>query len=215
MSRHDRIMLQEKFIERSSTKFPNRFKYYKVNFVNQHTVVTLTCIVHGDFETKPEMHLRTKYGCPTCAKTLIAPPTYIRKTNDQFIKDCREVHGDTYIYDKTDYLSRCKPIIITCRKHGDIFIPQAFRHLEGRGCKRCKIERQRVPSDKFFELCRKAHKDAYDYSESEYKGSCFPLQVICKKHGEFVAPHARVHSHGYQKCPTCVTEQKEQRGKTL
>ena len=59
------------------------------------------------------------------------------KSNKQYIEDCRKIHGETYLYDKTEYVNCRNDVIVTCRKHGDFNIPSK-NHLYGIGCPICK-----------------------------------------------------------------------------
>jgi len=56
--------------------------------------------------------------------------------NAVFISKAKEVHGDSYIYDKVEYVSAKKHITITCPVHGD-FEQTPDGHLSGQGCKLC------------------------------------------------------------------------------
>lgn len=56
------------FISDSQRKFGNAFTYGKTTYKNTMTRTTITCKKHGDFETTPNTHLFSKYGCAECAK---------------------------------------------------------------------------------------------------------------------------------------------------
>ena len=64
-----------------------------------------------------------------------------KKTTEQFINEAREVHGDEYIYTKSVYEGKDKPLIITCKKHG-AFETVASYHLLDMcgGCRKCAYE---------------------------------------------------------------------------
>ncbi len=53
----------------------------------------------------------------------------------------REVHGDKNNYDKVNYIDSKKPVIITCKVHGD-FEQNSGQHLLGKGCQRCANEKR-------------------------------------------------------------------------
>lgn len=48
----------------------------------------------------------------------------------------RSVHGDKYIYSKSNYVTGNTKVIINCPKHGD-FTQRPMPHLMGAGCPRC------------------------------------------------------------------------------
>ena len=53
------------FVKKAQKFSENRFTYEKVNYVNNHTKVIISCIIHGDFEQTPNVHL-SGVGCPRC-----------------------------------------------------------------------------------------------------------------------------------------------------
>lgn len=58
---------EKEFITKAVTKFDAAFDYSKVHYINQHTLVIITCSLHGDFETAPYKHLQSPVGgCPAC-----------------------------------------------------------------------------------------------------------------------------------------------------
>jgi hypothetical protein len=57
----------ESFIEEAKAVHPDKYNYDKVNYVNNHTKVTITCPIHGDFEQRPADH-KKQNGCPGCAE---------------------------------------------------------------------------------------------------------------------------------------------------
>lgn len=60
-------------------------------------------------------------------------------TREEFIRRAREVHGDKYNYDKSEYIGYDQPIVITCKRHGD-FLQRPNDHLHGAGCGKCALE---------------------------------------------------------------------------
>jgi len=95
-----------------------------------YNMVTITCPVHGDFEVRASGHLI--YGCQKCG---VENTKYDTET---FIKKAKEIHGDKYDYSKTNYVHSLKPVIVTCKKHGD-FSVVAGEHIRerGAGCSIC------------------------------------------------------------------------------
>lgn len=55
--------------------------------------------------------------------------------------------------------------------------------------------------EQFIEESRQVHKDKYDYSLVDYKGTDLKVKIICKEHGEFAqTPYLHTHGHGCRKC---------------
>lgn len=105
------------------------------NFINYKQLMGFTCTECGNqFESTPDNLLNSDIGCPICAEQSRRKTR--THTTEQFINDAKNVHGNTYNYDKTIYLGRHKNLTITCPKHGD-FIIEAGDHLQGSGCPKC------------------------------------------------------------------------------
>ena len=186
---------KEVFIKKSKDKFGAKFLYNKINYVNYHTKIIITCTVHGDIITTPDAHIKSKYGCSQCAK-VVAPiagpglktPT---KTTEVFINECKLIHGDKYDYSLTIYKSRISPISIICPLHGEFTLPQAFRHLEGRGCKSCYLDALLLPSKLYVERATERYEGKYSYEKLEYKGRRKSIIVTCPTHGDFIVNAGR------------------------
>lgn len=123
-----------------------------------------------------------------------------KKTQDEFVSDAREVHGDTYDYSKSVYVSDRIPLVIICPTHGE-FLQRPTGHLQGYGCPTCG-GKVKVGTPEFIEKCLSVHGYRYDYSKTVYLGAQKPIEVICKKHGTFyvTASHHINRNCGCQKC---------------
>lgn len=125
-------------------------------------------------------------------------------TTKEFIERASKVHNGKYDYSKVIYVNSTTPIIITCPIHGD-FKQKPTKHLIGHGCLECKkdsISRYwRKPQTKFIQEANTIHKNKYNYSNVEYKGTHVHVGIICPKHGLFhQTPHAHLEGQG---CPIC------------
>lgn len=119
-------MTKESFVEKARKIWGERFDYSLVEYRNNMTKV---CIIDKDgkkyFQT-PANHL---YGFDCSINTKL--------TTDDFIKKAKEVHGEKYNYEKTNYIKAKEKVIITCPIHGD-FQQTPDNHLRGQGCPKCK-----------------------------------------------------------------------------
>lgn len=128
-------------------------------------------------------------------------------TQDEYIYRAKEVHGDTYIYEKTMYVRSNVRVSITCRIHGD-FEQFPMHHLKGHGCFLCGMKTtstKRISSSgaSFIDRSKNVHGDAYDYSIVNYISAKSKVEIICIKHGIFKqTPNAHVSGQG---CPKCGT----------
>ena len=59
-------LTNEEFISRLKRMFLN-YDISKVEYVNMHTNIILTCYEHGEFQIRPD-HLLEGQGCPECGK---------------------------------------------------------------------------------------------------------------------------------------------------
>lgn len=54
------------------------YSYDKVQYIDKDTPVTVTCSIHGDFQTKPRNHLRG-LECRDCVLDIIALSAEVRR----------------------------------------------------------------------------------------------------------------------------------------
>lgn len=127
-SNNYRLTTQE-FINKSNLIYNNRYTYNKTNYVNNKTLVVITCPIHGDFLQTPRQHLKGN-GCPRCNGS--------KMINEDFIIKAKKIHGNKYDYSKVEYKGNLIPVEIVCSKHGS-FYQTPHEHLDGCGCPRCSI----------------------------------------------------------------------------
>jgi len=243
-SDNNRALTTEEFIQRSRSKFGDKFRYLKTKYVRKEVDVTITCPAHGDFVTSPPQHFIFKHGCPKCdyeiprqirnqkqlekAKKIhnnkydyskvtvgnatdkmeIGCPVHgsfwqsvydhaekgsgcpncssgaDRLSLADFISKARIAHGDKYDYSKVEYVTNASKVTITCPKHGD-FTQRAASHLAGCKCKKCFLEENKLSTEEFIRNARQIHGDSYDYSKVVYHGNKHKVEIVCPKHGSF------------------------------
>lgn len=199
-------LTQEQFIEQARAIHGDKYDYSKVEYINNHTKVTVICPKHGPFEVQPSVH-KAGFNCPKCA----AEAASIRNSmgKDTFVKRATEIHGDSYDYSEVVYKNSDTPVKIICPEHG-AFTQRPAHHLKGCGCKRCgynKFTGRNNPKyqrtqEEFEARAREIHGDRYDYSQFVYKGSGVKGTIICKAHGPFEqTPNS--HLNQRQGCPKC------------
>lgn len=127
----------------------------------------------------------------------------MKYTTEVFIEKAKEKHGDRFIYNKVNYISSMKKVIVTCPTHGDFEIIPAS-HLRGTGCRGCQYDTPSVRKyDEEYVLTKfkETHGDRYDYSKFKYSGAKTKSTFICKIHGEFEQrPQNHMKGEG---CPKC------------
>lgn len=127
-----------------------------------------------------------------------------RITQEEFIKRCRKVHGNTYDYSKTKYKNKYTKVTITCPIHGD-FQQIAESHYAGHGCQKCYTEkigpRQTWTKEQFLRKAREKFGWKYEYDLSGYKDLQTSIKIIYPEHGEFFQkPYWHLRSEGCSKC---------------
>ena len=119
----------ETFINKALLIHKGKYDYSLVNYVNNHTKVSIICPLHGEFQQTPHIHLRG-CGCYLCNGTP-------QKSREQFINEAKNIHGNKYDYRKVEYTSTHDKVCIICPIHGE-FYQEAKSHILGAGCPHCK-----------------------------------------------------------------------------
>lgn len=193
---------QEQFILESLKIHGNMYNYNKVNYKYARKKVIIGCKIHGDFEQYPYVHLKGN-GCKKCGT--VRTTNLRTKSKEEFINQTKQIHGDKYIYDKTEYINSDSKIIIICKIHGD-FCQTPANHLWGKGCQKCAIDTRadfcRKTPDQFIIEAVQKHGDKYEYSKVNYINIDTKVIITCKKHGDFEqTPYE--HLRGLGGCTRC------------
>ncbi len=192
----------EEFISKCKKKYPNKFDYSEVIYVNQKTKITLKCLTCNNYiYPTADLHL-TRGGCSICYG-------HFKHTTEEFIEKAKKKHidenGDTiYDYSKVEYGGSQKKVTIICLKHGD-FEQKPNSHLNGHGCHKC-APNYSPDKKEFIEKVEKIHIDEqgnsiYDYSKVEYENCDTNIIIICRIHGEFLqTPESHLSGRGCKDC---------------
>jgi very-short-patch-repair endonuclease len=189
------------FITKANEAHDNFYDYSKVEYINSHTRVIITCKLHGEFEQVPNSHLRGS-GCPGCGS--IKQGETKTSNTGEFVTKAKEVHDNFYDYSKVVYINSITKVIIICKLHGD-FEQTPNSHLCSKGCPECKNEAisVRLSSTKpeFITRANEVHDNFYDYSKVEYINSQTKVIITCKLHGDFEqVPNSHLRGSGCCKC---------------
>lgn len=123
---------------------------------------------------------------------------------DEINNRLKNIFGDRYEYDFSDFKNTHSKIGVKCSIHG--WSKQILKNLfKGHGCRKCSYK---VISDKqvsnlkeYLPKFKLAHGDKYDYSKFIYSGVNNKSTIICHTHGEFYQT-ALTHLKGHG-CPRC------------
>lgn len=120
-----------------------------------------------------------------------------------FVSKSKEIYGDIYGYDKTDYSASKNKVTVFCRIHG-YWETIAYNHLRGRGCPKCNYNNRESglkTNEDFVSDARKIHGDTYCYKNTKYNGDRNKVTIKCKIHGDFSQTAGQ---HLQRKgCPKC------------
>jgi 2'-5' RNA ligase len=197
----------------------NKYDYSKVKYVLSSKPVEIVCPLHGSFKQAPASHLQGS-GCAECRNELHRKNMQVvsAKAAETFIQKALEIHGNTYDYSKSHYETSGKPIVITCRLHGD-FKQSPSKHLAGQGCPKCKddknklfhIARNEKARSDFILKAKEVHHDKYDYSKAEYVDAKSKMIIGCPVHGYFVqTADSHLAGKGCIKCRDDINKELQQ-----
>lgn len=127
-------------------------------------------------------------------------------STQDFINAAKNVHGDRYLYVKTEYNGQKNKVIITCPIHGDFKQYPAKHTSRGDGCQECaKLQRWqtrgKLDYQSFVDRSMKIHENKYIYPIQIIDGNKSIVKILCNKHGTFEQV-AYSHLDGAG-CPKC------------
>lgn len=199
-----RLKTQEEFEKEVTEIFGDKFTYNKLNYVNTHTQVTMTCKKHGDFEVVPYKLLNRRTACKECKKE-----ERIEKSRRSFLTRANKVHNNFYTYPNLSFKKKSEYVDILCPDHG-LFKQQAIEHQRGGRCPDCWKEdfakdRSYTTKD-FIKVSKNKHPHKFTYEDVDYVNNRVFILLTCKKHGKFkVTPSSHLHNK-YGGCKDCYKD---------
>lgn len=135
----------ENVISLANEKHNSKYDYSLITeYKNDRIKYPIICNKHGVFYQSFNNHICANQGCPICGKDKNAELK--RYSTEDFIKLANNIHDNFYSYDKTNYVSSDKKVIITCPKHGD-FEQKPSNHINGQGCPKCFILKSHIENE--------------------------------------------------------------------
>ena len=126
----------EEFVEKMERKFPNKYSYKKIKYVNNTTKVQVFCKKCKDYFWQQPYKLLIGYGCSNCA---LERSIETRKISlDEFKKRSNIIHHGLYNYNKAKFDKTIDEINIYCNSCKRYFSQTVASHLSGSGCPFCK-----------------------------------------------------------------------------
>jgi very-short-patch-repair endonuclease len=148
----------------------------------------------------------------------------MRKTNEQFILEAKNIHTDEnnnsiYDYSQVNYITTHKKVNIICKIHGS-FEQCPSDHLSGKGCKKCGIniaaKKQTFSKEHFIQTAKGVHGDNFDYSRVNYINSQTKITLKCNI-CEYVfekTPNSHLQGCGCDKCAHVINHKKQKLSET-
>jgi len=192
------------FLTQAKEIHGDKYDYSKVEWKNTYSKITIICPIHGEFTQIPQNHIRLKFGCRKCGREIAK--SKVNKYNiNYFLKHAKKVHGDKYVYSKSQCFNATDKVEIICPVHG-AFKQNANQHLQGHGCPKCNFDQmakdRAMGKESFINKAKALFGEKYDYSKVEYINGQKKVCLICPTHGEFeVAPNS--HLSNKSGCPIC------------
>lgn len=123
----------ESILQRLYALHGDKYTYENLVYKGSNEKITVTCKVHGDFETAAGnfLHKTNPPGCPSCYAESR------RTTKDEFISVANTFHNGAYDYSEVEYVDWETPVTIICGQHGRFTQPP---HNHSRyGCPLCAV----------------------------------------------------------------------------
>ena len=198
---HDDFM--EELEEKRGTK---EYDYSLVEYKGANIKIKIICLgCDKVFEQLPSDHKNGK-GCPNCGQKRANKKN--TKTQEKFIEEGKETHGDLYDYSLVEYKKSRIPVKIICKRCGEIFEQNPIDHTSGYGCKSCSFKELSVRFTKSKEqFVKDANKKfppgMYDYTDTVYINDASKLDILCNSCGEIFSQVANGHLNGNNGCKNC------------
>lgn len=123
-----------------------------------------------------------------------------RRTQEEFVRRAREVHGDKYDYSESVYVNHDTKILIRCNACGKVFPQSPASHLQGSGCPECG---KHCVKNK---LRRKSYKDGIldiDFSCSKDEITTRAYKIFNAMFRRCNSPVGEKHNPAYKECSVC------------
>ncbi len=196
---------QQEFVRKAQAIHGDLYDYTRTVYELARNNVEIYCKKCSKvFSQTPDSHINAACGCPYCS--LERRIKSQAKSSEKFFDECKELHGNSFDYSRTEYVSSSYKITIYCNKCKVDFIQSPKKHLAGQGCPTCRYDKIRDKlvhtKEKFVALAREVHGEKYCYDNVKYLKSSSPVDIICEEHGVFVqTPNNHLRDRG---CPSCA-----------
>lgn len=199
-SKCNKVLFKD-FEEKAKKIHQNKYIYFRDTYINTSKKTKIYCtICNKEFWQRAGKHIQEKQGCPYCANN-------IKFTKEEIIRKIEELFPNKFTFEKLQYSKNDKPIIITCKKHGDFKTNWSTLNSSKYGCMQCMNDQQslnrRETNDYFIKKSKKIHGENYSYSFVDYKGHDHYVTLKCNICQTIFEVKARIHYQNKGGCPSC------------
>ena len=203
----------EEFIEKArAVHGTERYDYSLVKYVNNHTKVNIRCNRCGnEFPQTPHSHVDQSQGCRPCAIKTVANKQ--RKSQEDFIKEARALHGDKFDYSRVRYKRADRKVDIICNSCKAVFPQTPTKHVSrGQGCPICGGTKKRT-TEEFISNARLIHGNRYNYDLVNYINNKTKVNIICTVCDNIFPqkPNTHLSGAGCSDCAIKVVADKERK----
>ena len=157
------------FIDYARSIWGYKYDYSLVDYKGSHIEVL---IKYDDviYRQKPVLHLLGY----KCERDII-------KNQEDFLRKCRDRHGDKYDYSLVEYTGSQNKVKIIFE--GKVYEQKAGAHIHSSGM----IERVilKKTTKQFIKEANVIHNFRYDYSKVKYMNNQTKVKIVCLIHGDF------------------------------
>lgn len=204
------IITKERAIEKTIARYGNRRTLdLSDSEYDSESMVLCRCNEH---KTSKYVNLRhflggESCGCDTCVSILKR-----NKDKEKFIAKMTKMYGDSYSFDKLNYVDWKSPGIITCKKHGDFELPQIRYAFDNIPCPTCYEENKKANrNEEYLKRLNEKYGDKYKWITADfgYYNRDY-VEFICPKHGlvkqKLVVLLKNTEDEDGYACPKCRKE---------
>lgn len=189
----------ESLIKDLKSIYGDKFDYSKTVYYGSNKNFTLVCPKHGEISVRYD-HIIDGSGCPQCKKEAERDKRW-----NEYIKRAKEIHGEKYLYDKSNFANIESSIKIICPNHGEFYQTLNNHINQKQGCPKCyhesRLGKYKISTEEFITLSKLVHGNKYDYSKTVYHGQKEKTNIKCPIHGEFQqVAYDHLKGFGCQKC---------------
>lgn len=122
-----------------------------------------------------------------------------RKTTQEFINECKNIHNDKYDYSLVEYKNNKTKVKIICPIHG-VFEQRPDSHLKTDGCPKCSFDKLKSDFSYFVKKSNINHNNKYKYLNEYFIDMNTITKIECPIHGLF---EQLPKNHLYRGCNRC------------